>query len=685
MFFLKYTRDFQTKRGTDIEKKRFSLILEPTSKRISVDKGLLIYEAILALNFPIGAFCGGEGTCGKCIIHILDSDPKISEPTEKEIKILGNEKISEGYRLTCQTKILGDLRIYLTDSLIPKGPRILVDSDLESLGINNNIKIQPIITSQLFEVKNADINNPKNDLSRLEDAVIAKSDKFKIFNDTMLCFLNDSLYEVIKKLPYILRNQNGKITAFFRKLSLDEPWVLYDIDEGNVSDKLFGLALDIGTTTIVGYLIYLKTGEIAAISALLNPQIMIGEDIISRITHIVKNNAINMAKELIIDAINQILEDCCNKANISISEVRDISIVGNTAIHHMVFGIPSEFLAVSPYNPVFKAPINLRAGTLGIKCNPNVNVYSPPVVAGYVGTDTIGGIISSKINTFKKYSLLIDIGTNGELVMGNRKGLVAGSCAAGSALEGAHISYGMRASEGAIESVIIDRETLEPSIDVIGNQTPLGLCGSGLIDIVAEMLKSKIITRAGKFNSKLEEVIKHRRVVKKEDGYHYIIYSEKWDNESFQTDTNQDIIREITISQKDINQLQLAKGAFLAAANILLKMENKTVNDIEQILLAGGFGTYINKKSAAFIGLFPEVDQDNIFQIGNSAGVGAQLFIKDFEQRYLANEIAYKIRYREIASSPIFQSEYTFSLYFPHYNLDKFPTIKQEYDQIPLK
>jgi uncharacterized 2Fe-2S/4Fe-4S cluster protein (DUF4445 family) len=461
--------------------------------------------------------------------------------------------------------------------------------------------------------------------------------------------------------------------------------VLYDIDAGNVTDKLFGLAVDIGTTTIVGYLIYLKTGEIAAISALLNPQVMIGEDVISRISYIVKNKAINRAKQLIIKAINQIMEDCCYKANISISEVRDIAIVGNTAMHHMVFGIPSEFLAISPYTPVFKAPINLRAGTIGLKCNPNVNVYSPPVIAGYVGTDTIGGIISSKINTFTKFSLLIDIGTNGELVLGNREGLVTGSCAAGSALEGAHISCGMRASEGAIESVIIDTETLEPSIDVIGNQGPLGLCGSGLIDTVAEMLKSKIITRAGKFNSKLEEIINHRRVVKKEDGYHYILYSEKWDKEFFQTSSNYDNIREITISQKDINQLQLAKGAFLAAANLLLKMENKTESNIEQVLLAGGFGTYVNKKSAAFIGLFPEVDHDNIFQIGNSAGVGAQIFIKNLKQRSLADKIAHKIRYREIASSPMFQSEYTFSLYFPHYDLDKFPALKQEYNQIPLK
>ncbi|MFX1420373.1 MAG: ASKHA domain-containing protein [Promethearchaeota archaeon] len=670
---------------TQIEKNRHTLILEPLSKRVNVDNGSIVYKAILALNFPIGALCAGNGICGKCVIHILDSKPKISKPTEKEIKILGNKKLIEGYRLACQTKIFGDLRVYLTDSLIPKGPRIVVDSDLESLGINDNRKIQPIILSKVYEVKIADLANPKNDLSRLEDIILEQSNNLEIFKNRPLFYLDDCFYNIVKKLPQIIREQNGKFTAFFRKFSLEEPWVLYDIDAGNVEEKIFGLALDIGTTTIVGYLIYLKTGEIAAISAMLNPQVTIGEDIISRITYIVKNNAIDKATKLIIYAVNHILEDCCNKANISMSDVRDISIVGNTAMHHMFFGIPTEFLAVAPYIPVFKAPINLSAGTLGIKCNPNANVYSPPVVAGYIGTDTIGCIVSSKINTYKKFSLLIDIGTNGELVLGNRKGLVAGSCAAGSALEGAHISHGMRASEGAIESVMINKESLEPSIDVIGNQPPLGLCGSGLIDIVAEMLKSKIITRAGKFNNKSAKVVNHRRVVKKDDGFHYIVYNKEWDNEHFQTTTNDNNIKEISISQRDINQLQLAKGAFLSAANLLLEMENKTKDELEQVILAGGFGMYINKKNAAFIGLFPEVDQDSIFQIGNSAGVGAQLFIRDCEQRNLANEIAHKIKYREIASSPLFQKEYTFSLYFPHYNLEKFPNLIEKYNKIPLK
>ncbi|MFX1504450.1 MAG: ASKHA domain-containing protein, partial [Promethearchaeota archaeon] len=356
--------------------------------------------------------------------------------------------------------------------------------------------------------------NLGNDFSLLKNVIEMKKDNFQIFKNHT-SHLDDCLYNITKKLPQIIRDQNSIITAFYRRLSSEEPWVLYDIDTGNALNKMFGLAIDIGTTTIVGYLIYLKTGDITSVSSMLNPQVKIGEDVVSRISYIIKNDAIDTAKALLIKAINYLLEDCCKKAHISTLEVRDISIVGNTAMHHMFFGIPTEFLAVAPYNPVFKAPINLSAGSLGINCNPDINVYSPPVIAGYIGTDTIGGIISSKIYTYKKYTLFIDIGTNGELVLGNNKGLVACSCAAGSALEGVHILHGMRASEGAIESVVIDRETLEPSLTTIGNQYPIGICGSGLIDTVAELLKSKIITRAGKFNIKSEKLINHRRILKK--------------------------------------------------------------------------------------------------------------------------------------------------------------------------
>jgi len=617
------------------------------------------------------------------LIRIVDPYPRISKPSDKEKKILDEKKLSKGYRLACQVKILGNLRVFLTDSLMTKGSKILVDVDLSNLGIKNSKKLQPIITSKLCNVSLPDLNNPINDLTAVIESIV-KNDSNFFFQERFSKFqVNDILYNVCSDLSKKIRQEEGMVSIHFKKDLINNTWMVFDIDPGNNIDKTFGLAVDIGTTTIVGYLIYLKTGEIAAISAMLNPQVAIGEDIISRISYIVKNNGIGRAKNLVVNAINQIIEDCCNKANIPNSCVKDISIVGNTGMHHIFFGMNPEFLSLSPYVPVFKVPINISATVAGLNCIPNANVYSPPIIAGYVGTDTIGCIISSKIYNYEKYSLLIDIGTNGELVLGNKEGLVTGSCAAGSALEGAHILHGMRASEGAIESVIIDRETLEPTIEVIGNVSPLGLCGSGLIDIIAEMLRSKIITRAGLFNFRSEKIMSNRRLIKKEDGYHYVIYKTEWDDEKLDSNKKEKKINEITISQKDINQLQFAKAAFLSAANLLLNLDNKTNETPEQVILAGGFGTYINKENAAFIGLFPEVDKGNIYQIGNAAGRGAQLFITDYEQREIADRIAHDIRYQEIASNPLFQKEYKFSLYFPHYDIERFPSLKEEFKDIP--
>lgn len=683
---------------------RYTLILEPISKRVNVPKNSSIYDALLALNYPISALCGGKGTCGKCIIKTIENESNLSPPTKNEIKQLGRNKISEGYRLACESYILGTSRIYLTESFIAQRNRILIDSDLQNLRIQNNIELQTDIKKLKIKIAKANLAEPRNDFQGLIDSITMaykqndqNKERFQInqisvqkeSSDNLKSkayvnshrFVDDRFFQISKKLPEIMRQNNGEITAYFRRIDSDK-WKLFDVDSYDPNDRIFGLALDVGTTTIVGYLINIESGELTAISAILNPQVAIGEDIVSRITYIKDNDAQQKAQDLLIKGINQILKDCCKKSSITENSVKDIVVVGNTGIHHMLFGLPSQYLATAPFVPVFKAPLNISAVSIGIHANPNVNVYSPPVIAGYVGTDTISCVVASRIDKFKEYSLLIDIGTNGELILGDENGLVSGSCAAGSALEGAQIQYGMRASEGSIESVVIDPDTLDPKLGIIGNISPVGICGSGLIDVVAEMLRTKIITRAGKFNSKSKTIYENRRIVKKNNEYHYILFNRKWDGEYIYEGKSVD---EITVSQNDIRQLQLAKGAFLSGIKILLNNENKSKNSIKRVVLAGAFGTYINKKNAAFIGLFPDINLDKIFQIGNAAGLGAQLCLKNTELRNFANEIAYKIKYHEIASSPLFQKEYAYSLYFPYYILEDFPSLFEEYKEIPFR
>lgn len=670
-----------------MEYNRCKLILEPISKRINVAKHTTIYDAILALDLPLSALCGGKGACGKCLIRILKSSGNISEPTEKEFKTLGEEKISEGYRLACQAKVLGPLRVYLTKTLIPKHSKILVGSNLKYLGININKDLNPIIRSRVytFSPSERNTNNPTNYLSRLVNLISEQEDSSEVVNPDIESSVNDRIFNILKKLPLVMKEKNNALTIHFRrcvnlKTGKRKDWEIFDVDPGKRDSGSFGMAFDIGTTTIVGYLINLNTGGLTAISASLNPQVAIGEDLISRVTYIISNNAVEKAKRLVIDAMNEIIEECCQKAKISVWDIKDITVVGNTGMLHMFLGLPPDSLSVFPYIPVYKSPLNIKAGLLNINCNPHVNIYSPPVIAGYVGTDTIGCIVSTRIDTYEKYTLLIDIGTNGELVMGNKDGLATCSCAAGSALEGAHISCGMRGSEGAIDSVLIDKDSLEPTITTIGNTAPIGICGSGLIDTITELLKSRIINRAGKFNITSDKVKKHRRIIKKGEQIHYVLYNRELDkNHSGNVNSRQNS-NIISISEGDIHQVQLAKGAFLAATNLMLEKEEKKPHEIEQVLLAGGFGTYIDKENAAFLGLFPEVDKDNIHQIGNAAGIGAQRFIESYKMRDLANEIAHKIKYYEIASSPKFQKDFTFSLYFPHYDLDRFPSLKEKYE-----
>ncbi|MHA1794335.1 MAG: ASKHA domain-containing protein [Promethearchaeota archaeon] len=671
---------------------RCSVIIEPVSKRVNIAKGKTVYDALIALNFPIGAFCGGAGVCGKCRIKIIEPTPNISEPNEKEVEKLGKDKIATGWRLACQTKVNGDVRVFLDRNLIPTGNRILVDSDLEALGLKIDVPLDTNVISRVIDVEKPVLKNPVSDWDRILKALNnSTGSNFSLKN---LRTINDTIWDLSRKIPHVLREKDGRITTFLRKYPNDDDITMLDIIDvspGESSHELFGLAVDIGTTTIVGYLINLITGEIASLSAILNPQVAIGEDVVSRMTYIMNNpEGVKKAQELVIDALNQILKDTCDKANVTLTNVKDIVIVGNTAMHHMFFGLPTRYLGLSPFIPAFKAPINIRANLLGLSCNPNANVYSPPVVAGYVGTDTIGCIVASRIDTYDDYTLLIDIGTNGELVLGNKEGLITGSCAAGSALEGAQIEFGMRAAEGAIEEMTIDPKTLEPSMSVIGKTTPVGICGSGLIDLTAEMLRAKIITRKGKFNNKDENITSNKRIFKDGNNYKYIIYNPEWDRQNIKNldlETIEDKNRKeeiITISQDDIRQVQLAKGAFLSGALLLLEKDNKLPSDVKKVILAGAFGSYINKENAMFIGLFPEVLKDRIYQIGNAAGLGAQMCLKNINSRRFANDIALKVKYHEISSSKEFQIVFAKSLYFPHHDLDQFPNLKKEYESLPF-
>lgn len=355
-------------------------------------------------------------------------------------------------------------------------------------------------------------------------------------------------------------------------------------------------------------------------------------------------------------------------AGIQQSQIYEASIVGNTVMHHIFLGLNPVNIGLSPYIPVIQKDLNFKSRILNLKISEMGNVYVAPIIAGFVGADTIGVMISSQIEEENELTLALDIGTNGELVIGNQDTLATGSCAAGSALEGAHITHGMRAAAGAIDSIKIDPSTYEILYTTIKNKNPRGICGSGLIDLVAEMLRSKILTRSGNFNSQLKD---SGLIINHDNQREFVIVQKD------ETDINQ----AITISQDDVRQVQMAKGAFYSGMRIILNHLNELSTDknhkIEQIFLAGAFGNYIDKNNAKFIGMIPDLPSDKIFQIGNAAGMGSQYLLLNKDLRKKTLKLLKQTQYVEIGAKKEFQREFAEAMYFPHLNLDYFPSLSE--------
>jgi len=650
----------------EIKDKSILVDFEPISRRLYVSKDSSIYELLTEINIPIRSICGGLGKCGKCKIFIQKGYEYLNTPTNTEKNIIDETEIQNGWRLACQAKIKIKNKRNLIDNNIPQiriflpNQFLLEDFKILTSGISKITKLKPTIEKIYLEVKKPSLKEPYADFERIEKEFISKIKNLR---------KNDRIgieFNILNDIPNILRKNNHKITLVLwnkRKIIACEP--------GNTSEHIFGIAFDIGTTTIVGYLLNLNNGKIYAVDSKLNSQTAYGEDLITRLTY-AKENRENLKKlnSTVLNDLNEIISNLCHKVNIIPSHVYEVTVVGNSVMHHIFLGLDPVNIGLSPFTPVIQRDLNVKAQNLRLKISKNVNVYTAPIIAGFVGADTIGVILSSQIYNEKSLTLAIDIGTNGEIIIGNRNNLIVGSCAAGSALEGAHIDNGMRAAAGAIDTIKIDKNNLDVTYTTIKNKKPIGICGSGLVDGIAEMLKSKIITRSGNLN---RELIDHERFIKNDKEIKFIIASEK------ETSIN----KEITINQNDIRQIQMAKAAFYSGMRIILNHLNKNLK-IEQVFLAGAFGNYIDAYNAKFIGMIPDINDSKIFQIGNAAGIGAQHLLLNKDLRIKAQNLLNKIKYVEIAVEKNFQKEYAEAMYFPHLNLDFFPHL-EEYKDIPKR
>lgn len=637
--------------------KKHKIIFQPSGIRGQVDDGRTILQAARELGVEIENVCGGQGVCGKCQVVIQEGyfekygvNSKITsvcKASDADREHLTKQQLREHYRLACQSSICGDIVVFVPEESRRKKQVIRKEAT------SRNINLKPAVRQYYIEPVAATLHDSLGDFERVQ-AELQK--KYKLTGLTID-------YPVLKDLQNILRHSNWKVTV-----SVWQGREIIDVTAGNI-EAGYGLAFDVGTTTVAGYLSNLKTGEVVASGAIMNPQVAYGEDVMSRISYAAKGNSgLKQMNRAIIKGLNQIAGRTATKAGIRRSDIIDMTVVGNTCMHHILLDIDPRYLGKTPFPPSLHHSLDLKARELGLNIAEGAYVHVLPIEAGFVGADNVGVLIAEEPYNQDAMVLIIDIGTNGELILGNRKKLLSTSCATGPAFEGAEIKYGMRAAPGAIEKIVIDPETKEVQFKVIGNDKwstetnnigATGICGSGIFDAAAQLFLAGIIDKSGRFNTKL----KTERLRKTAKETEFVIAK----------DGETAIKGEITICQKDIRAIQLAKGAMYSGARIM--MNKLGIGKIDKVILAGAFGSYIDKQSAAVIGLFPDCAPENVYAVGNAAGDGARIALLNTDKREEADIMARKVEYVELTVAPGFNDTFTKAMTFPHAE-DKFPHLE---------
>ncbi|MGB9854315.1 MAG: ASKHA domain-containing protein [Candidatus Bathyarchaeales archaeon] len=623
--------------------KFITVVFEPEGRKVRIDSGTSIFEAARKSGVIIRSECGGRGLCGKCRVIVADKNT-VTEIRETEKKHLSLAEISSGYRLACCAVLKNDVLV-----MIPEESRVGARK-IQVFGLESHVPLSSLVKKFYITLIRPTLFDAKPDLERV---LAFLKDKFGL----------DKLkidYEVLKKLPSILRRANWKITV-----TLWNERKIIAVEEGDTSNEAFGLAVDIGTSKIVGCLVDLATGRTVGVSFIENPQILYGEDVVSRIAFAANNGKkLKILQKLILKGVNDVINYACAQASVNPNNVYEATIVGNTVMHHFFLGITPKYVAVSPFTPSLRKPLDIKAKELNIKICPEGNIHILPVIAGFVGADAVADVLSSGIYKSKELSLLLDIGTNTEVFLGNSQDILSCSCASGPAFEGAHIKNGMKAVTGAIEKISIRPDSnYKVEYETVDDAAPTGLCGSAMIDIVAEMFKHGIINKRGRFNAH----VKTPRLRMGGGDSEFVVV---WKGESGTG-------RDITVTQKDIDEIQLAKAAIFAGCWILMKRKHVDVNALNQVFIAGSFGSYINPGNAKLIGLVPDVPTEKIKFVGNTALTGAKMALISKEARKTAETLSNRVRYIELACDHDFRTEFADAMFIPHKNLDRFPSVKK--------
>lgn len=610
--------------------------LLPGEKKVTAGEKQSLLELIAQAGHTILSPCGGKGVCGKCKVQILSGNP--GPLSKEEETCLSQEEIQAGYRLACKVMIEDDLTVRIPEGHGNSARKKRLNA------LPEGFQSRPLIKKQFEKVPKATLEEQTNDLDRIRRAL----------GKPELAVNTEALITIQKAIS----EKRGKMTAVLWG-GKDDPKtqeLLLTAETGDTEAYQYGLAIDIGTTTVVAMLWDLNRGVMTDSEATANPQAVHGSDVISRIQYCMEEEThTGKLQEMVIHSINEMIEKICTRNAISPQYIYEAAVVGNTTMSHLFLGVNPASLARIPFSPVFREGIYQRADTLHLQVNPQAKVYVLPNIAGHVGSDITAVMLAADIFGQKGNTLAIDIGTNGEILAAKDGQVMACSTAAGPAFEGASIQCGMRAAKGAIERVEI-RDTVK--LQTIEKAPPIGICGSGLIDLVAQLLSSGLVNENGNLLTSAEarqqglpeELCRRLYGQGADKGF---LLGDRQDGEK------------IVITQKDIREVQLAKGAILGGMLTLLKKLSIQKDDIDRLIIAGAFGNYIDKESAVRIGLLPDIPTEKIISIGNGAGTGASMALLNGDMRRKAEEQTQKITHVELSQDMDFQDYYIDSMLFP--------------------
>ena len=630
----------------------------PHDKTIVVEDGASLIRAALEAGVHINASCGGEGVCGKCRV-IVETGTVDGGITDK----LSDEDIEKNYRQACISRVVGDVTI-----------RVPVESDIDTSVLNakhtprrtagiremnlDDLKEQglflPPVEKKFLELPEPSTTDNLPDVTRLVSHLKSAHDEHRLEVDL----------SVICKIPDTLRQEQFRVTATLLRpvRSSGGRTRIINIQPGDTTDRNFAVAMDIGTTTIYGQILDLRTGEVVSQYGMFNGQISYGEDVISRIVYAEKAGGLEKLHRAVIDTVNRVIEKMLRRTGMDPGDISTLTMAGNTTMTQLLLKVNPRYIRRSPYVPAATLFPPVQASALGIRLPSHVTALVYPAVSSYVGGDIVSGVMGSGMYLTEKLTLYMDIGTNAEIVIGNKDWLACAAASAGPAFEGGGIKLGMRAAKGAIEDFSLHPTTWEPMNLTIGNVRPKGICGSGLITTVATMFEMGVIDNLGKSNRDLDTP----RIRRKDDVWEYVM---AWADET-------QIDRDIVLTEPDIDNLIRAKGAMYAACMTLLEEVGLTIDDVEHIILAGGFGSYVDLEKAMTIGLLPEVDPAQVTYVGNGSLMGAKMSALTNRIRRDVVEVTRKMTNFELSETSSYMDNYVAALFLPHTDMNRFPRIQ---------